>query len=311
MSKNILLISFRAGECQTVASELQKCGYDIMEYHLDSGQEGFWETLQREVDELLSKIFFYFVLSLEYHDNLYKICLNSGTKYVTYSGPIQQGLINSYTLLQERSIFTEEEAVIYDTINESFWERQRKPAPIKGLEYLGGIQDEEQVRQLTDVYFSRLEEDGKLRVRLKEQLLKYIDSLLCLQSVDSWREISLWNKRHECRALENFFWEFFVIKKSVAIFSEEMLEYYKAGDIPSILQFTSFAELSETYFHLLLLLRRLNYNVAPEENRDIIHYILEKRLSWIFVRHVVEYNQIENKVKVYQRLEELLEGYEQ
>lgn len=297
MSKNILLISFKAGECQEFASELQKCGYNIMEYHLDSGQEGFWETLQKEIDELLSKIFFYFVLSLEYHDKLYKICLNSGTKYVTVS--------------QEESIFNEKEAVIYDTINESFWERQNKPAPIKGLEYLGGIQDEKQIRQLTDAYFSRLEEDRRLRVQLKEQLLEYIDSLLALQSVDSWREISLWNKRHECRALENFFWEFFVIKKSVAIFSEEMLEYYKTGDVPSILRFTSFAELSETYFHLLLLLRRLNYDVAPEENMDIIHYILEKSLSWIFVRHVVEHNQIENKGKVYQRLEELLKGYEQ
>jgi len=304
MSKKILYLKLHDAECREIISELQKNDYEVVEQTINE------ETL-KEIGEILNKDFYYFTLSNEFYDGIYKVCINTATKYVTCIGPVQQGVVNYYTLLQKTNIFNAEEEKLYRTINELFLLHKDKSRPKKELRDLNGIEDEEEIKRLTDQYFFQMESEQKLCFQLKEQLMEYIDCLLEKRVEDSWREIVLWNKRHECRTLCNRFWQFYLLQKASSIFAEEMIQYYESGESPSIVQFGSFKELSEAYFHLLLLLRRLNYDVATEEEADIVAYIMEKNVSGIFIRHVIEQNQIEDKEKVYQRLEELLIKYEQ
>lgn len=179
------------------------------------------------------------------------------------------------------------------------------------LKDLRDIEDDAEIIRCTDEYFAKMEAEREETFQLKEQLMGHVNDLLALQTIDSWREIVSLNQREECRRLSNSFWQFYLLQKASAIFAEEMIEYYQNGEAPSIIQFKSFEELSQTYFHTLLLLRRLNYNVAMEENTDIVNYVMEKKLSGIFLHYVIEQNQIEDKEKVYQRLEELFAKYEQ
>ena len=302
MSKNILYLKCDDIGCQEIVSEFARNGYHIVECDLE--QRG-------EIEQQLGKKFYYFALSKEFHEEIYKACISSATKYVTCIGQVQPELINYYTLLQPRAIFNEREEEIYVAINELYQFHQEKAESVKSLKDLNTVEDEEELCRLTEQYFAGMESERELSFRLKELLMEYINGLLALQTEDGWREIVLWNKRHECRRLCNRFWQFYLLQKVTAIFSEEMLQYYENGEIPSIVQFRSFEELSESYFHLLLLVRRLNYDVSTEEKTDIVRYIMEKKISGIFIRHVIEQNQIEDKEKVYKHLEELLIKYEQ
>lgn len=302
MSRNILFLKQDDNECREILREFQRNGYYVEECDLEQ---------RKEIEQQLGKKFYYFVLSKEFHEDIYKACISSATKYVSCIGRAQPGLINYYTLLQSRPIFNEEEAEIYVAINELYQFHQEKVESVKSLKDLYNVEDEDELCRLTDQYFVEMESERLLSFRLKDLLMEYINSLLALQTEDGWREIVLWNKRHECRRLCNRFWQFYLLQKVTAIFSEEMLQYYENGETPSIVQFRSFEELSECYFHLLLLVRRLNYDVSTEEMTDIVHYIMENKISGIFMRHVIEQNQVEDKEKVYQRLEELLIKYEQ
>lgn len=306
MSKNILFLKYNDVECENVISDLQKQGYHVVEYVINDEASCISEDTLKEIDELLLKNFFYYALSKEYHDEIYKVCVNTATKYVTSTGQIQLGLHNYYSLLQGEKVFGSKEEDIYETINKLYWLHKTQTEPVIGLKDLKDIEDEEEIVRLTEEYFAKMESEQELYFCLKEQLMEYIDELLKKQTEDSWREIVLWNKRHECRRLCNRFWQFYLVQKASSIFAEEMIHYYKCGEVPSIVRFRSFEELSETYFHSLLLLRRLNYDVASEEESDIVDYIMEKKISGIFIRHVIEQNQVEDKEKVYKRLEELL-----
>lgn len=302
MSRNILFLNKEDIENKEITREVQKQGYHVIEVDINE---------QEELERLLSENFFYFVLTEYFDENTYKACRNTATKYVTYVREVQPKLINCYSFLEGPPIFNAKEKAIYHTINELFGVHKKQTEPIIELVDLNGITNEKEIIKLTDQYFSKMESERELSFQLKEELMDYFDNLLQGRTIDSWREIVLWNKRHECRKLCHCFWQFFLMQKASAIFAEEMIQYYENGELPSIVQFGSFGELSQTYFQLLLLLRRLNYDVALEEEANIVDYIMEKKISGIFIRHVIEQNQVEDKEKVYRRLEELLIKYEQ
>ena len=181
---------------------------------------------------------------------------------------------------------------------------------VKSLDELKNVQDEYEVLRLTEQYFEHMEAEKALHFKLTDLLLNHIDSLLGHRTISAWQEIVLLVKEKECRILGNVFWQFYLLEKVAAIYEEELLIFHEGGEEPSTVQLGSFEELSETYFRLLLLLRRLNYNVVPEKEEDIIDYIKVKGVSSVFIKHVIEHNQIENKKKVRERLEELLHRYE-
>jgi len=319
MSKNVLFLKQNNSEYGEVIRQFQNHGYHVVEYNIKVDTNYIMEAMLQEIAQILYKNLYYFVFSFKFYEEMYQICMRTSTKYVTCSGEVRKGLNNSFCLLQneinpkriEECVFNKPELDIYNTIDKLYTMNNEHVEPIIRLEELSQIKDDGEVVRLTDCYFDKMEKEKTLTFLLKEQLMEYIDGLLKLKTKDSWQEILLWNKRYECRKLGNRFWQFYLLQKVSAIYAEEMIQFYECGEEPSVVQLGSFEELSETYFHLLLLLRRLNYEVASEEEADIVDYIMEKKMSGIFIRHVIEHNQIEDKEKVYKRLEELLIKYEQ
>lgn len=317
MNKRVLYVGTGNSE---VGIDIQKLQSN--DYIIESFVEG-----EKNVAQVLNEKFYYFVLSFGFENEIYKICAETATKYVVCIGNDQRtlyetfaknGLANCYFILQsadmmkviEDSIFSKKELAIYQTINQLCVLHENNAEPIVGLKHLR-MYDEEEVIRLTDRFFDKMESEKGLSFLLKEQLLEYVDICLKNKTKDAWKEILLWNRRHECRDLVNCFWQFFLLQKAGAIYAEEMIQYYNYGEEPSVIQIGSFEELFETYFQLLLLLRRLSYDVASDEQDAVIEYIVEKNLSGIFIRHVIENNKVGDKEKVYRRLEELLAKYEQ
>lgn len=308
-------------ENEDIIHKLENTGYVVREYKLaEAGGCINEEAVQQEINQILEDEFFYFVISFSFCDAIYKACVKTATKYVI-GEKLEQADVRKNCFYvpwdcecidkAEEIVFGNKELVIYDTIDELYQLHKKYHGPKVQLKELDGISDNAEIVRLTDCFFSLLEMEKELTFRLSEQLLKYIDELMEKKTIDSWREMVLWNKRHECRELMNRSWKFFLLQKTAAIFAEELIEYYEYGEMPSMLQRENFQELSETYFGLILLLRRLNYGVASEEEADIVDFIMQRKVSVIFIKHVIEHNQIENKEKVYKCLEELLMKYGQ
>lgn len=318
MIKKVLLLQ-RSSEGESAAEVLEARGYHVVRYSVQMEGNGMPEASVRELLRMLYQNFFYFVFSEELHEEIYQICMETATKYIAGRGKSRRvankclyPLENIADLPSELShVFEEKEWELYEIIGKLTELHDKDTQENIRLENLAKLQNPREVCRLTEVYFHKMEQERQLMFLLKDGLMKYIDGLLAQRSRMGWQEIILWGKRQECRSLCNRFWEFYLLQKAAAIYAEEMIDYYKCGDEPSIIQIGSMEELAETYFHTLLLLRRLVYEVSPQENGDIWKYLMDKKLSGIFVRHIVEENQIENKEKVYQRLEELLLEYEQ
>ena len=347
--KKILYVKNNKIENQQVIEEFKNCGYAVMEYEMtDKKSTVDDEVIIQEVSQIVNETFFHFVFSFDFYEAACRACMETATKYViwleqgnsdtqnsNYLGNIinhfvvsdskfyeewkQKGVLNCYEVPREENsvskaeglIFKEGELDVYHTIDELFALHKNDKEPKITLKKLSSIKEADELMKQTDCFFNKMESEKELSILLKEQLLAYVDGLLQKTDWNAWREMVLWTRRHECRDLLYCFWEFYLLKKSVAIYSEETIQYYENGDIPSIIQMGSFQELSETYFKLLFLLRRLVYDIAPEEEKDIIDYIMDRKVSVVFIKHVIEHNQIENKEKVYKRLEELLAEYEQ
>ncbi|MBQ7920626.1 MAG: hypothetical protein IJ324_11885 [Lachnospiraceae bacterium] len=318
MNKRVLYVKNSNIDCESLVQGLYNSGYVIVEYN--KGKE------EESIEQILNENFFYFVCSLGLDEEVYKACMGTATKYVvffeaeqkaSYEKLEQTGLSNCYFVLLseenvgniEKIVFVERELYVYHLISELDTLHKKNIEPTVGLKQLRDITDDAEVVRLTDVFFDNMELEKELTFLLKDRLLEYIDLLLMKKNRDSWREIVLWNRKHECVKLANCFWQFYLLQKAGAIYAEEMLEYYKSGEELFITKLGSFDELSGVYFQLLLLLRRLEYDVASDEDIYIVNYIMKHNISGIFIRHVIEQNKITNKEKVYNRLEELLVKY--
>ena len=109
MIKNILFLKLNDIGYEEIISELQEQDYHIVEYDMSDEIGCDTEKKMQEIDEIIYKNFFYFVLTGEFHEELYKICLKSATKYVTCIGQKRPELINYYTFFSGTNIFNEKE----------------------------------------------------------------------------------------------------------------------------------------------------------------------------------------------------------
>ncbi len=318
MNKRILYYKKQGVHNVSVLQRFRELGYEVIVY----------DTQAQDVARALEDDFFYFVFSDGFIEEVYNACLGTATKYLSFFEEENRILYealcrnyhpaNCYFMMQseecmeqlEEWLFAEKELEVYHAINELHQLRKGSVKLNFGLKQLRDISDEAEVLRLTDVFFDKLEREKILVLHLRDRLLEYLDTLLAQRTIDAWREIILWNKRHECRDLVNVSWQFLLLLKAVKIYAEEMVEYHKSGKIPFIVKIGSFEELHYVYFQLLLLLRRVEYDVTPEDNGEILGFIKDNGISWAFIHSVVEENQITDEERVYQRLEELLISYE-
>lgn len=314
MTKKVIFVN---GYDENIRHIMQESGYEVCVY--DAPLQKFSEALDRE--------FYYFVCSCGFNEEIYKACMGTATKYVVCFTEEQRILhdtfrqsicpLNCYFLMQsdgmrewEKELFSDAEVKLYQIISELSRVHKMNPKPINSLKQLRDVSEDAKVLKITDSFFSRVEKEKDLVFALRDGLLKRFDDLLSEKTMDAWQEIILWNRKHECRDLMHSCWQFYFLQKAGTIYVEEMREYHKSGDFPFIVSLGSFEELYDTYFRTLLLLRRLEYGVNPEEDGNIRSYIVDRGMSWEFIRCVVENNKIADKEKVYGRLEELLTAYE-
>lgn len=339
--RNILYVSLKEAEREAERNikDLEERGYTVVYYT---------DTIAHEtIRSLLEENFFYFVISFEFYAVLSKACVVAGTKYVVrlpeesyeilktdnIGTAVNYIMVSDEVLLEkikaqggrafyipkeetvgwgiEKWVFNKSEWNIYELIERLVALRDKYRTREILFRDLGKLESQEELLESTDIYFDRLEEEKQMNFALKEQVAEYVEALLRQRNFDSWRELVLWNNRHGVRELKNTFWQFYILWNIMSVYVEEMKAYIEMGVIPCVLQFGSLEEMTDTYFVTLFLLRRLEYDIAPEEERDIISYIVERNLSGILLMHIIKDGQIDNKGKVAVRIKELLANYEQ
>lgn len=168
------------------------------------------------------------------------------------------------------------------------------------------IESMERMRVKTDEYFEGVEIEREIRFLLKGRLMEYIDRMMQNGNIASWEKMILWYNRIGTALVVNF-WEIFVWHTMLLIYSEEV-DLYRKKHIPiSVLQLRSMDEVAEVYFKTIFLLRRLEYGIEPMD--EIIDYINEKGLSYVFIKHMIQKTQIEDKEQIMKAIEGIWPDY--
>ncbi len=144
---------------------------------------------------------------------------------------------------------------------------------------------------------------------LREQLVSYIDGLIAQKYINICSEIVTWYNRNLTCELRAHCWEFNYLLTFLNISLEEMRNS-KEGDMPSILCYESMREMERTYLQTVFYLRRIEYDITQEDEREILNYIDQRGLSEIALEHIISEAQIFDKEKVRKGLRELKRKYE-
>ena len=130
------------------------------------------------------------------------------------------------------------------------------------------------------------------------------DLLLGEGRAENWLQVLTWYQLLKGKGLiVNRFWEFPVLETMLQAFLEELKLFYTNGQAISVLAMHSLEEITDTYFDIVFLLRRMEYGVEPIDG--MVSYLSEKGLSMTVVRTVLEAARIFDKRKV----KDLLEGW--
>ncbi len=176
-------------------------------------------------------------------------------------------------------IFTAVERDILDIVNE--FEALKLSAP------------KENARDLTeeiDFFLERVDREKEISFRLKEKMMVQLDILLKEGSIEAWRDILTWYyflKRKEL--IVDSFWEFPVLADMIKIFMEEAknLEH----DEIFILKIHSMQELTEVYFRMVFMVRRMAYGIEAEN--ELLSGTVGKKIFPAFIKVLVESNGID------------------
>lgn len=194
--------------------------------------------------------------------------------------------------------FTAKELQIYDTILEL--ERFRVQTTSES------IPSQDKVEKS----YLKIISEKEFLISLKEQLMEQIDELLSSKSSRGWEEIIVWYTRNGTKEITKRFWELYILDKMIGVYIEERSRFYRMKQAISMVQFGSMAELTKSYFEMIFLLRRVEYDIEPETHMEVVRYIKERGLSDAWVACIYKNAQIENKEKVEKKLRELWDNYD-
>lgn len=248
-------------------------------------QEGFLEFFVPGEDfvfyideqDMLDKIDYY----LKHDEERMKIA-NSGYEKVRNCHTL-----NSRIKEMLQVVFDDEELEIYAAIHEL--EKYRK----ENGNVNDGIPKE---NKKVDDFFELVEGEKEIDFCLKHLMTKRINRLLAQKTIAAWDEMTVWSRRNYTRELNARFWEYHVMRVVLNVYIDERKRYYNTGETISVLNFSSFEEIMKTYYNTIFLLRRVEYDIEPKY--EIVNWVREKCLSDIFIYHVIENGQINNKARV-------------
>lgn len=148
-----------------------------------------------------------------------------------------------------------------------------------------------------DEIFRKKEKERDISFRLKKGFTDWIDILLKEGGIEAWIDILIWYRLlKEKNLIVDKFWEFPILGTMLKAFIEELRRFDDCGSAISILAVHSLEELTDIYFHLVFLLRRVEYQVEPKD--EILDYLVKKRISLTIVDVVLEDARIFDEEKV-------------
>lgn len=326
----ILFVQGMHPEEKNVIDEIRKAGCNVTIYKFNIQLD---EELQVEYSKLvmfLRKKTYHIMCSVNFDEILANAGYVSGTKYVSFQYDVSENALSSiyanyvtnYIIVNEllpyiqfrkkrvetvyycsfdmneilANVISDEELDIYKTILELEDFRRQDGNMVKS-------------NKREDVYESYGREKEFL-LRLKEQCGNYFDSLMSKRNCTAWEEMFVWFNRNVAKELDKHFWEFYVLRIMVQVYREEREAAERTGKELSVLQFGSRQELFDTYFKMIFLLRRLEYDVDIESHMEAVIFIKKYSLSDIFMKFIFEKGQIDNKEKVIIKLKKLWQEYD-
>ncbi len=149
--------------------------------------------------------------------------------------------------------------------------------------------------------FIKLEKESGISMQLKEQFMNEINRLMSKSRVEAWMDIMAWYsllKESKCV----YFWEFSILKIVIDIFVKEVNSPWEKEGQLSVLSLHNMQELTNVYFKVVFLCRRIEFGVEPVD--EIIDYINIRNLSHTFIQGIVEAAWIFDKKKVMKTIEE-------
>lgn len=148
----------------------------------------------------------------------------------------------------------------------------------------------------------KLEKESEISLQLKEQFICKVNTLMSKGTIEAWMEIMAWyslSKETRCR----YFWEFSILRKMIDIFVKEINSSWEEEGQLSVLSLHNMEELTDVYFKVVFLCRRIEFGVEPVS--EIIDYIKRKKFSHAFIQGVVQEAWIFDKEKVMKTIEGL------
>lgn len=204
-------------------------------------------------------------------------------------------------------IFKEKELELFDTIQQLEVIRGKYPDTYWHQELSSYIKNYQQVsRQQTDKIFLCMEEERDSLFKLKEKFTCYINDLLEQRCLEAWQEIVIWFNRNYTKEMMAVFWEFNILLKFIEIFLEEMRSEKKI----SVFHFSSMEDIIQNFLYITFFLRRIEYGLEKEGEREMIEYFHSLNLSDIAYRHMIDNSQLFDKEKVKMYIKEMVEKYE-
>lgn len=164
---------------------------------------------------------------------------------------------------------SEERAVLYSM---SKFEKLRLDSPQK----VG-----KDINEKIELSWEKVDREREISFDLKNKVMRQLDILLGKGSVEAWMEIITWYHvlKHK-RLIIDFYWEFPVLEEMIEVFKEEVND--TRNKAIAILEIRNMKELTEVYFRMIFLLRRMAY--GAEVTDELVSYRSGKKLFPIFVK---------------------------
>ncbi len=190
------------------------------------------------------------------------------------------------------AMFSLEERNILRTIQE--FEQMRKCT--EGQEKIRNDKERD-VDKFTERVFREREKERDISFQLKEEIIEQINQLLKKGKTEDWLDILAWYQLLKGKNLIiNKFWEFPVLSTMLKAFKKELVLYCSEGSPISVLALHTLNELTDSYFEIVFMLRRIEYDVEPIN--ELEYYMLKEKLSLSVVKTVLEEARIFDKRKV-------------
>lgn len=243
---------------------------------------------------------------------LYQRLANQGCRSIYYL-PLEVSAnidnYGQYIKFMNTVLFKEGELGIFETILQLEAVRKSNGNRCWIYEMNVCFRDYNQIKGNTaDDIYELMRGEEKFVHRLKGQLINYLNALFKVKYMNILSEIMVWYRRQFTSELRAFCWEFTCLLIFLNISLEEMSVTEEFG-YPSILQYDGIEDICHTYLQTVFYLRRMEYEIEPEKEEEILLYIEQRKLTEIALEHILREGRIYDKEKVKNQLLELRRRY--